>query len=492
MRKLLSLFFISFCLTDAAQNADSLKQLLKTTKVDTARLSLYALICEVCEENEIIDYAQPGIAVADKLLNSGAISEKERQDILSTKATLLNDMGIGSSGLGNSNDAIKYYKEGLKIEEQLSDKREIAVLQSNIGLIYKQQGNIPLALEYYHQAIKTFESLNDKNGVSVALNNIGLLYKQQGEVEKALEYYNKSLKLRHETNNKEGISATLGNIGYIYIDQRKFDKALECYNQSIKIDTEAGNKEGISTALTNIGYIYELQNNLPLALDNYMKSLKMDEKAESKEGIASSLNCIAGIYVKQKNYKTALLYGTRSFRVAKEVGYPTQIRDAARILSRIYQNQNDYKKAYEMYELHIQMRDSVNNEKNRRAGIKNQLQYEYEKKAVADSVKNMEEQKVKDAQIVAQESKLKQEKTQRYALYSGLILIAGFLFFVINRFRVTQKQKKIIEAQKDDVDLAYEKLHEKNKEVLDSIFYARRIQRALLPNEKYIEKYLRN
>ena len=41
------------------------------------------------------------------------------------------------------------------------------------------------------------------------------------------------------------------------------------------------------------------------------------------------------------------------------------------------------------------------------------------------------------------------------------------------------------------VDEAYEKLAERNKEVMDSIHYAKRIQTALLPNEKYIDKVLR-
>jgi len=40
------------------------------------------------------------------------------------------------------------------------------------------------------------------------------------------------------------------------------------------------------------------------------------------------------------------------------------------------------------------------------------------------------------------------------------------------------------------VDKAYDELHEKNKEVMDSIYYARRIQTALITNEKYIENSL--
>ena len=62
-----------------------------------------------------------------------------------------------------------------------------------------------------------------------------------------------------------------------------------------------------------------------------------------------------------------------------------------------------------------------------------------------------------------------------------------FAIFMFNRFRITNRQKTIIEKQKVMVDKAYEELHEKNKEVMDSIYYAKRIQTALITSEKYIE-----
>ena len=61
---------------------------------------------------------------------------------------------------------------------------------------------------------------------------------------------------------------------------------------------------------------------------------------------------------------------------------------------------------------------------------------------------------------------------------------------MINRFKITQRQKLLIQKQKIVVDDAYEKLHEKNKEVMDSIYYAQRIQKALITSEVYIERQL--
>jgi hypothetical protein len=56
-------------------------------------------------------------------------------------------------------------------------------------------------------------------------------------------------------------------------------------------------------------------------------------------------------------------------------------------------------------------------------------------------------------------------------------VVVVFTIFLFNRFRVIRKQKKIIE--------------EKQKEILDSIRYARRIQDAMLTSQSYIERNIK-
>jgi len=234
-------------------------------------------------------------------------------------------------------------------------------------------------------------------------------------------------------------------------------------------------------------------------MDYFELSLKYRDSTGDRQGQAISYTNIGSLYVKlsevsnaeeKKNLLKARGFCLKSLNLSKEIGYPENIRNASQQLFSIYKRLNDPKNALEMYELYVEMRDSFSNDETKKSAIKNQLKYEYEKRAAADSVKNAEEQKVKNAQLNAQQSQLKQEKTQRYALYGGLVLIIAFSVFVFNRFRITRRQKVIIEKQKEQVDHAYEKLHEKNKEVMDSIYYARRIQRALITSEKYIERNL--
>ena len=99
---------------------------------------------------------------------------------------------------------------------------------------------------------------------------------------------------------------------------------------------------------------------------------------------------------------------------------------------------------------------------------------DFERQTTADSVRTADEKKIMEAQ-------LEQARTRSYALYGGLALVLLFAMIMFNRFRVTRKQKVIIEQQKHLVE-------EKQKEILDSIVYAKRIQQSLMPTEKYIEK----
>jgi len=70
----------------------------------------------------------------------------------------------------------------------------------------------------------------------------------------------------------------------------------------------------------------------------------------------------------------------------------------------------------------------------------------------------------------------------------GLVIIfSGFMF---NRFKVTQKQKDIIESQKEIVEEQKKLVEEKQKEVMDSIQYAKRIQMAQMSSEKQVGKML--
>ncbi|MBC7863654.1 MAG: tetratricopeptide repeat protein, partial [Bacteroidia bacterium] len=439
----------------------------------------------------------------DEALTWSLKSLKLSEEINDKKSIALSLSRVGRvyNEMGRNTEAINYYLRCLKLNVELEDKQATAYAHGNIAHFYQNKAKYKDALEHYQLCLKLLEEMNDPSGIAQTLNNIAIIYKEQGMIAEALANYKHALELYEKIKDKKGAGLVLNSVANTYYEQatsemipavkfKKMEEATGLNKRALKLQEEVGDKNGIATSLNQLANIYAQQEKTDSALLNYQRGLLLFREIKEKEGVAITLSRLTDLMHSSGNESAALKYGLEGLKISKELGEPTIIRDVSKTLSDIYQKQQQPKQALEMFELYIQMRDSIASEENKKAGIKNQLKYEYEKRSAADSVKNVELQKVKDAQLSAQNATLKQEKFQRYSLVVGLLIVLAGLGFVINRFRITSKQKKIIEEQKITVDSAFEKLHEKNKEVLDSIRYAKRIQSALMPNEKYIQRNL--
>ncbi len=61
----------------------------------------------------------------------------------------------------------------------------------------------------------------------------------------------------------------------------------------------------------------------------------------------------------------------------------------------------------------------------------------------------------------------------------------------LNAYRQKQKANKMIISHIEEVEKHKHIIEEKQKEILDSIHYAKRIQTALLPSERYMVRNLK-
>jgi tetratricopeptide (TPR) repeat protein len=212
-------------------------------------------------------------------------------------------------------------------------------------------------------------------------------------------------------------------------------------------------------------------------MNYFNKSSKIFEEIGNEKAIVLIYINIGEVYLKQGKLKEAFFCATKSRAIAEKLGFPSEMGSSASLLKTIFIKQNKYKEAFEMYEVEIKMRDSINNQETQKATIKKQMQYTYEKKELETKA----EQDKKDA---VSKAELKQKENERNYFIVGFGLVAVLALFILRGYKQKQKANEIIAAQKDLVD-------EKQKEILDSIYYAKRIQTALLPSEKYIDKSLK-
>ncbi|MBA3705679.1 MAG: SpoIIE family protein phosphatase [Bacteroidetes bacterium] len=276
-----------------------------------------------------------------------------------------------------------------------------------------------------------------------------------------------SLKTRKEMGDKFGMAYSYSDIGSVYYDQGNYSEALKNYEASLKIQEEIGDKKGIASSYSSIGNIYSNQGDFQEALKNHFAALKIQEENGIKPEIASTCLNIGSVYEKMGDITKAITYSEKSLIIAKEVGRIVTMKDASFSLFQEYKKMGQHQKALKMHELYIQSRDSIINEKTQKEIMSQQFKYDYDKKALADSLNFMNQKNISD---LKNEGERKVEQNKRYTLYAGLGLVMIFSLFIFNRFRVTAKQKKVIEHQ--------------NLQIVESINYSKQIQEAVLPSEK--------
>lgn len=422
--------------------------------------------------------------------NAQKINDKSKM------ASALMNMGLAYDRKADHYKALGFKLMGLKLREQSGDKKALGNAYANLGISYADLCDYPKAIEYYLKSQKMAEETGDGNLLANDLNNIGLVYQMMGQHKIALDFYLKSIRLKEELGNKRSLCSSLGNAGFMYIQLSDYSTALQFYERGYKIQQEIGNRSGIANSLSNIGAYYQdlpqpemakigmtREEKYTRAIAYHLQALKINEELEDLHSITIDLNNLGSAYYETGKYEKALAIMERAVKIARDINEIDREAYSLGILAKVYEKTGQTAKAYTAFKRHVLLHDSIINQENKSEITRKQLQSDYERRTTADSVKNAEAQKVKDAEIVAQQAQLKQEKTQRYTLYGGVLLLLGFGIFAYNRFRITQKQKAIIEKQKHLVE-------EKQKEILDSIHYARNIQRSLLPTDRYIQRTL--
>ncbi len=514
---LLSLFSFSFLFSFGQQNKiDSLNGLLKADKDDTTKVKhllslskLYEKRAEyekglscgnaalqlsntisgkkgrgwpdgIAQANNVIGHLYQDQGKYDSALEHhfAAVKISEESGNEKELATAYDDIGLTYGEQGDNEKALEKYAVSLKIRIRIGDKEGIAQSYNNIGVIYQEQGMYDKALENAFAALKIHEETGNKNGIALSYNNIGIIYDYQGKNDKALENYSSSLRIMKEIGSKRGISMCYNNIGIICLNLGQYDKALESYTFALHMKEEIGDKKGIAHAYINIGTVYEKEGKIDKALDNYVRAQKITREIGDKESVAVGYNNIGIVYLKQNKIAEAKNQLQQGLDIAKQIGSKEWTREIYKALSLCDSASGDWKGAYQYQKLYKLYNDSVFNTESSKKTAEMNARYAGEKKE--SQIKLLQKDKEKQAVLSAEERK--RQFLIIYTVAAVLLLVAIFAFVMFNRFRITQKQKRIIERQKEQVE-------EHRKEIIDSITYAKRLQQAILPSLEQIKGY---
>jgi serine phosphatase RsbU (regulator of sigma subunit) len=501
MKRILFLFIILILSKNSNSQdrvLDSLKKVIQSTTSDTVRVNTQLAISRSLWIVRNLDTAM--------IYGEAALQLAKKVDFKKGIAVANNNMGVIFMFKGDYSKAQEFFMVANKLFQEIGNRKKVADTYNNLGETSRYMGNYPKALEFHYSALKMREVLKDSNGIAMSLNNIGLIQEKQSNLTAALKSYFTCLKIYERISGKAEIARTYNNIAEVYRLQKRLQKALDYQTIALRFRKEVNDMVGIAMSSNNIGGIkYDMAKAAGKRRDKIAEGKLYDEALqsflESKEimkntgdnyFIATTDMNIGNIYVFQKKYIEAESIFLNALDLSKKMGNKDCIKLVYGSMSDMYRNLGKFEQAYKTFQLHVAYRDSLQNEETNKKTIETQLSYEFDKKeAIAKA-----EQKQKDL------LNEKEKQSQRWILYAviiGLVLVLVFSVFMYSRFKITNRQKKIIElkeqeTQKQNEIITQQKhlVEEKHKEITDSINYAERIQRSFLATEELLNENLKD
>lgn len=348
---------------------------------------------------------------------------------------------------------------------------------TNKGVIYWYQDNYPKSLEYYFKAMSIAEKMNNQLFISRCLANIGLVYSSKNDFEKSLSYYQKSLVIKQRIGDTKAEAIILSNIAQIFNDRGDFKNALDYYFKALEKDKLLKNNDGlVALNFVGIGSIYKKQNNLLPASEYFDKSLRIADSLKDKVLQSNVLLNIGDLNLIKGDYKAAEKYLLKALEIASDIDDLNNIKDAYSKLSELYEKTNQYELSLINYENSIKVQDTIFNVGNTKKEVKLEMNFEFEKQQAITKLEQEKAESVRKAES-------KRQQIILWSIVSVLILVLAFTFYVFKNYK---------EKNRINVEITHQKhiIEEKQKEILDSIYYASRIQKALLTSERYIDKHL--
>jgi serine phosphatase RsbU (regulator of sigma subunit) len=347
------------------------------------------------------------------------------------------------------------------------------------------------------------EKSGDKTNIALNYDNIGNVYDGEENYTKALEFYSKGLDINREIGNKRGIATDMGNISTVYYVQHNYTRALEFNLKALSLFKEVHDERGIALAYNSLGNIYAKFLKIAIenrnagtdslgkkALDYYNIALSISREIGEEEGTAVNMYGIGSVLTMQKKYSQAKTFLDTALLMSKDMGDKESVRDEYSYIAVLDSATGNFKQGLEDFKKYVVYRDSLVNEANTKKTVQEQMNYEFEQKQAAQKA----EQDKKDA--IAEQDRNKQ-KVIRNSFIAGFALMLALAFFIFHGYVQKQKANIVITQQKEEVEkqkvlVEQQKglVEQKNKDILDSILYAKRLQDAILPPMSLIKQYL--
>ncbi len=323
--------------------------------------------------------------------------------------------------------ALRFTRQSISIAESIGDKWRMARATNMQGNCFKVMNMHDRALMSYLEALKLFESTGDKKWIANLHSNVGLMQLNDGNYEQALREQQTALEIRKEIGYFKGISAAYNTIGNVYSALEMLPEALHYYELALD---SAGNEGPYNKGayMGNIGNIYGM-------LEQYESSRQMNREAyelhrsmDLMQDMSRDLHNIGEVFLREGNLDSAIIYNQRAHVLADSFHAYDVVAAASTNLKRAYVLQKDFESAYLWAEKALAANDTIYQQRITADSRNAELLYRIQKEE--------EEAKIDQATTLLQKDEsIKRQGILLISMGLGVLVLIAFAVILVRRNR---------------------------------------------------------
>ncbi|QRM88144.1 tetratricopeptide repeat protein [Lacinutrix sp. WUR7] len=364
------------------------------------------------------------------------------------KARALRELSEYYSDVKKLDSALLNFDQAIALYRSINDDYGVAIIKNSKAMVLQEKGDYTNALKTFKEVVAYLEKDEDKYTNALWLKmNIGALYAEINEFDKAIDYYLEVYNDPKAQENNSIIGRICINLTNSYRQKKEFKKALSFALEAEKKVTRPRSLAGLKSSL---GALYSYMDNNEKAHNYYLQALDLYTSLSLKSKVIDMNHNIAYNFLRWEKYEDAERYFLKAHDSMKKNDNINSLKKSFKGLYELYYAKKDYKKAFDYYNKHQNIKDSIHGIEKLNAIADIEIKYETEK--------TKREKEKAEQQVVI--SKLESQKNRN--LFLGVLVIAGLILlasvFYFSRLKAKKKAELVtIELKETQKRLAIEK-----------------------------------
>ncbi len=344
------------------------------------------------------------------------------------------------------------------------------IIESNIKLIttLSHRQIYDAAFEYCERYMDFLKKKSLNDNLKEVYRVYAIILGKMGKYQESLLYNHQALKHYLSKNNRIQYAKTLSNISLLHLNNKQTDSAYFYSLRASEIFNELQTPSEYANSLLGIAEINLEKGDVTNSKQYVYRALKMYNDKSVYLGLVHGYYDLGNIYIKEGKSDSAIIAYKASLSYISGFSLPDMQRDCYKALAEAYQKKGDYVNAYNFQVKHTLYKDSVADLKLKDKSLEMDVKFDIVKK---------------ENELHDKENKIALQDKQKNFLILGIVVIIVLLGISYRNYLQKKKTNEIITGQKKLVE-------EKQKEILDSIQYAKRIQNTLLAHTDYVNQNL--